>query len=120
MVLANLYVIGWNYEKWKYVLPFNRLPISDELTEKKKLGNKFPTLFFAGVFAAVVFFMFAFPRFYSVMPHNTLPQCLKQFKDGNRTKASEDFCGCIHKSGKPLDKCLDDYDNAPDDVAETP
>jgi uncharacterized membrane protein YphA (DoxX/SURF4 family) len=25
MVLANLYLLGWNYEKWRYILPFNRL-----------------------------------------------------------------------------------------------
>jgi uncharacterized membrane protein YphA (DoxX/SURF4 family) len=25
MTLANLYLLGWNYEKWKYILPFNRL-----------------------------------------------------------------------------------------------
>lgn len=24
MVLANLYLLGWNYEKWKYILPFNQ------------------------------------------------------------------------------------------------
>lgn len=24
MTLANLYLLGWNYEKWKYILPFNR------------------------------------------------------------------------------------------------
>lgn len=47
MVPANLYVIGRNYEKWKYVLPFNRLPISDVSMEQKKLNNQFPTLFFA-------------------------------------------------------------------------
>ena len=25
MTLANLFLLGWNYEKWKYILPFNRL-----------------------------------------------------------------------------------------------
>ena len=25
MTLANLYLLGWNYEKWKYILPFNHL-----------------------------------------------------------------------------------------------
>ena len=25
MTLANLYLLAWNYEKWKYILPFNRL-----------------------------------------------------------------------------------------------
>src|SRR4028119_42575 len=26
MTLANLYVLCWNYEKWKFILPFNQLP----------------------------------------------------------------------------------------------
>src|SRR5215210_5698603 len=88
MVLANLYVLGWNYEKWKYILPFNRP--ADDIAKRKSLesdvqtpesvdrravfsrpgirslyarfriffgqlfNDKFPTLFFAGVFAAVV------------------------------------------------------------------
>ncbi len=92
MTMANLYLIGWNYEKWKYILPFNRQAIFDGFTEKKSLesdvqteesvsrrgvfsrrgirfsyarlrnflkqlfNDKFPTLFFAGVFAAVVVF----------------------------------------------------------------
>ncbi len=120
MVLANLYVLGWNYEKWKYILPFNRPPVSDELTEKKKLSNKFPTLFFAGVFTAIVFFMIVVPGLYSVKPRNTLPQCVRQFKDSNRIKAGENFCDCIHKNGEPLGKCLNEYNNAPDDNIETP
>src|SRR5215213_2510383 len=120
MVLANLYVLGWNYEKWKYILPFNRPVISDELTAKKSLSNKFPTLFFAGVFAAVVFFMAVVPSLYSIKPRNTAAQCIKQFKDSRRTKAGENFCDCIHKNGEPLDKCLNEYNQAPEDIIQTP
>jgi uncharacterized membrane protein YphA (DoxX/SURF4 family) len=29
MTLANLFLLGWNYEKWKYILPFNRLADDD-------------------------------------------------------------------------------------------
>lgn len=163
MTLANLYVLGWNYEKWKYILPFNRPEndfddISRESLEsdisaqdgadggrgvfprdvlrslrarsinllkqlfstKFPFLNKFPFLFFAGVFAAAVFFMLVFPRLYSVKPRNTLPQCLKQFKDARRAKAGENFCSCIHINGEPLDKCLSDYNNAPEDATGTP
>jgi len=120
MVLANLYVLGWNYEKWKYILPFNRPAVSDELAEKKKLSNKFPILFFAGVFATVPFFMVVVPSLYSIKPRNTLSQCIKQFKDSRRTKAGEDFCGCIHTSGEPLDKCLNEYNMASEDTNRTP
>jgi hypothetical protein len=107
MTLANLYVLGWNYEKWKYILPFNDVTKQKSLNNlvqtqeiigqgdafsryktrsiyarfrhflKQLFSDKFPVLFFAGVFAAVVFFVAVVPRLYSVLPHNTLPQCLK-------------------------------------------
>jgi len=154
MVLANLYVLGWNYEKWKYILPFNRP--ADDVTKRKSLegdiqteGNedrhnifsrdgigllyarfrnflkqlfndKFPTLFVAGVFAAVFFFMFVAPKLYDVKPRNSFAKCLPQFKGTNRTKAGENFCGCVHTNGEPLDKCLGEYENAPDDTIQTP
>jgi uncharacterized membrane protein YphA (DoxX/SURF4 family) len=141
MTLANLYVLGWNYEKWKYILPFNDITKQKSLDSvaqtceivgqggfsrykprslyerfrvfiKQLFNDKFPTLFFAGVLAAVVFFMIVVPRLYIVRPRNTLTQCLNQFKD-NRTKAGEDFCNCIHTNGEPLNKCLNEYNNAP-------
>jgi hypothetical protein len=162
MTLANLYILGWNYEKWKYILPFNQLINDNDLTKQQSLEShvqtqetvgqggvfsrckprslytgfrtflkqlfstkfpflkKFPFLFFAGVFAVVVFFMIVVPGLYSVRPRNTLPQCLNQFKDGNRIKAGENFCNCIHTNGEPLGKCLNEYNNAPDDTTRTP
>jgi uncharacterized membrane protein YphA (DoxX/SURF4 family) len=156
MTLANLYVLGWNYEKWKYIIPFNRLANDYDITKRKNLGSdvqmqesaderavfsrqgirshyarfriffkqlfndKFPALFFAGVFAAVVFFMLVVPRLYSIRPRNTLLQCVRQFKDSNRIKAGDNFCNCIHNNGEPLNKCLSDYNNAPDDTIGTP
>lgn len=150
MTLANLFLLGWNYEKWKYILPFNRLPkdfiaqrntqpheIIDDFSifppaENKSLfarfrlfikqlfGDKFPFLFFAGVFASVVFFVLVMRGFYSVMPHNTYPQCIRQFNGTNRVTAGESFCGCIHNNGEPLNKCLNDYNNVPDDALKIP
>src|SRR5215204_2483723 len=100
MTLANLYILGWNYEKWKYILPFNHPANDNDPAKHKSLqsdvrtqasadehgvssrygirliyarfrifieqlrSDKFPTLFFAGVFAAVAFFMVVFPRLY--------------------------------------------------------
>ena len=148
MTLANLYLLGWNYEKWKYILPFNR-PANDinrknlETTTqtgesaarrgvfswygtdslyarfrifiKQLFKDKFPTLFFTGVFAAIVIFMIGIPSLYSIRPRNTLSQCLKQFKD--RPKAGEAFCDCIHQNGEPLDKCMDEYNQASEGIA---
>ena len=149
MTLANLYILGWNYEKWKYILPFNditnqksldgyvqtpEIAEQDNVSSRYKprsiygrfriffrqlFNDKFPILFFAGAFAAVVFFMIIVPRLYSVRPRNTLAQCLNQFKD-QRTEAGENFCNCIHTNGDPLNKCLNEYNNAPKDVSQAP
>jgi hypothetical protein len=156
MTLANLYILGWNYEKWKYILPFNRLANENDVTKhqsfesyvqnaesagrravfsqhalrllyarfriffKQLLNDKFPTLFFAGVFAAVVICVAGIPSLYSIKPRNTLTQCSRQFKNTKRTGAGEIFCDCIHKRGEPLNKCLNEYNNAPDDAIGTP
>jgi uncharacterized membrane protein YphA (DoxX/SURF4 family) len=142
MTLANLYLLGWNYEKWKYILPFNHLEndnnaegdaqTQESAAKKRSLyarfrnflkqlrNDKFPALFFAGTFAAVIICVLGIPSLFSVKPRNTLTTCLKQFQNTRRTAAGENFCGCIHKRGEPLDKCLNEYDNAPDDTAGTP
>lgn len=156
MVLANLYILGWNYEKWKYILPFNRPANDNDLTKRTSLesyvqtqesagkravfswhrmrllyarfriffthllNDKFPTLFFAGVFAAIVVCVVGIPSLYHIKPRNTLAQCVKQFRNNNRTQAGAKFCDCIHKTGEPLDKCMNEYFNAPDDANHTP
>ncbi len=116
MTLANLYLLCWNYQKWKYILPFNRLPVADALPEKKKRSNKFPVFFFACVFATIVFFIAVFPSLYSIKPRNSLKDCITQFKGSKRAEAGCDFCNCIHTSGEPLNKCLDAYTKSPDDI----
>ena len=156
MTLANLYLLGWHYEKWKYILPFNR-PANDydaakqesfegnvqtqesagrrgvfprygarslyarfRIFLKQLFSDKFPTLFFAGVFAAMIICVIGIPRLYSVMPRNTLPRCTRQFNGTNRTGAGENFCNCIHERGEPLGTCLTEYNSAPDDPAGAP
>ena len=156
MTLANLYLLGWNYEKWKYILPFNRLANENGVTKRKSLesdvqtqenagqrivfprfgirslyarfhiffkqllNDRFPALFFAGVFVAIVVCVIGIPSLYSIKPRNTLPQCQRQFKDRNRSIAGNAFCNCIHNNGEPLNKCLNEYNNAPDDTTGTP
>jgi uncharacterized membrane protein YphA (DoxX/SURF4 family) len=153
MTLANLFLLGWNYEKWKYILPFNRLPSETAEPEsleslvqtdntareprsvfasyglrplyvrflvffKQLLNDKFPALFFAGVIAAIFICVVGIPSIYSIKPRNTLPQCLRQFKNTNRTQAGGNFCDCIHQRGEPLNKCLNEFFTAPNDGNE--
>lgn len=146
MTLANLFLLGWNYEKWKNILPFNHLENYENFSSrievqpktvnqsvfsgyglrplytrfrlflKQLFSDKFPFAFLTGVFAVTAFFMFVFPNIYSIKPRNTLPLCLKQFNGTNKTKAGEVFCSCIHQNGEPLVKCMNEFHNSPEDA----
>src|SRR5688500_12946496 len=35
MVLAKLYILGWNYEKWKYIHTFNRPANANDMTKPR-------------------------------------------------------------------------------------
>src|SRR5215207_4289960 len=48
MVLANLYILGWNYEKWKYIIPFNRPANDSDVTKQESLESYVQTQESAG------------------------------------------------------------------------
>lgn len=112
MVLANLYLLCWDYDKLKFIFPFNRPANQAELPARKNLSKKFPTLFFGGVFATIVLYVLFITNVYNIMPRNTLPDCVTQCDDSSNPQACEDFCDCIHNQGQPLDKCLEKYEKA--------
>lgn len=144
MTLANLFLLGWNYEKWKYILPFNNLENEQRIESagnqnfssrynfgslyrnfRKLLGElfqpkfpflkNFPYLFVGGVFVIIIIFMIGVPSLFRVKPRNTEAQCLRQFNNTAKTQAGANFCKCIHQNGEPLDKCMVEFFNAPED-----
>ena len=116
MVLGCLFLIFWNYDKIKYILPFDHTIVPNAIPKQKKLSNKFPAKFILGVIATVLAIIL-FIRFgFDVMPRNSFKDCNSEFVGTNRTKAGARFCDCIHKQGQPLDSCLKEYNNAPDDT----
>ncbi|MBG8553768.1 DoxX family protein [Hymenobacter guriensis] len=116
MVLANLYLLGWYYDRLKYILPFNYPPAA--LTPQPT-SHKFPVAFFTGVAAAVALVVVGINSF-DVKPYNMMSECKAQFKGSNRTTAGYAFCACIHKQGRPLDESLAEYEQAPDDAVKAP
>jgi len=115
MVLGSLFLIFWNYDKIKYILPFDHTIVPNAIPKQKKLSNKFPAKFFLGVLATVIAIIL-FIRFgFDIMPRNSFKDCNSEFVGTNRTKAGSRFCDCIHKQGQPLDSCLKEYNKAPDD-----
>jgi hypothetical protein len=115
MVLANLYLLCWYYDRWKFILPFNRLTEARASATPAAKDGKFPLKFFTGVVLVVTVVVLALTKGPAVMPRNTVPDCRMQFKGTNRMQAGYRFCDCIHKEGRPLDSCLLEYDQAPDD-----
>jgi len=112
MVLANLYILFWNYDRLKFVLPF-KMRSGHVISEKpKKYSNKFPTFFFTGVIASVGIFILYFIYGHEVMPRNSLPECEKQFADTENETAGLKFCECIHTYGRHLNECVEEYEKA--------
>jgi len=110
MVLANLYILAWNYDKLKYILPFKTFSNLGIIELPKKYSNKFPFLFFTGVIATVGLTI-AIPLFgYEVMPRNSLSDCNKQFVNTEKEFIGLQFCECIHQEGKSLNMCLEEYE----------
>ena len=116
MVLGCLFLICWNYDKIKYLLPFKHENLPGALPEQKIYSNKFPVKFFSGVAATVIAVVLFVSFGFDVMPRNSLKDCNAQFVGTNRTKAGAEFCNCIHNQGQPLNSCLKAYKKAPDDT----
>lgn len=108
MVLANLYLLCWDYDKLKFILPFQQSTTVDKLPP----DNKFPVGFFSGVFMSVVIVVLILTNIYEIKPRNTKSDCMTQCKNGADIQACLDFCECIHTKGKSYDKCLIDYRKA--------
>ena len=106
MVLANLYLLCWDYDKLKFIFPWHR----NGITKPQVRSNKFPIRFFAGVAGTVIILVLVIVFAFNIKPRNTLKDCLEQC-DTKNAKACLDFCDCIHQQGRPLDSCLVNYRN---------
>ncbi|GAA4279826.1 hypothetical protein GCM10022260_02470 [Gaetbulibacter aestuarii] len=112
MVFANLYILVWNYDRIRYLLPFRQFSDLGLIRKPKKYSNRFPWLFFTGVFIIMVLTA-AFARFgFAVVPRNSLTDCKKQFVHTKNEAAGFEFCDCIHNQGNDLDTCLEAFETA--------
>lgn len=107
MVLACLFLICWDFHKWKFILG-GPVP-GAETYEKANRTRKFPWLFFTGVFVAMLWVLAAARFAYTLKPRNTLADCVTQCEDAENPEACETFCDGIHEQGKPYEVCLEAY-----------
>ena len=100
MVLANLFLLCWNYDKLKLILAVKQ-PADDTL-QQKAINNKFPVAFFGGAFATVVVLVLVITNVFDIMPRNTLQDCNLQCNTNSTPGACRTFCESIHQQGRPL------------------
>jgi len=109
MVLANLYILVWNYDKLKYILPFKKIPEFGVVKRPEKYDNKFPFIFFSGVVAIFALIIFIFLNGFDIMPRNSMSDCRKQYAKTIYEMIGNQFCECVHSEGNPLDDCLQNF-----------
>lgn len=112
MVLANLYLLVWNYDRLRYILPLNKYSSLGIIEKPQKYNTKFPFIFFTGVAVTLVLTITLFLFGYNAMPRNSLSDCKAQFKNTKNEAAGFRFCECIHQNGQPLDECLDEFEKS--------
>jgi uncharacterized membrane protein YphA (DoxX/SURF4 family) len=112
MLMANLYLLCWDYDRIKYILPFKQVKEDAYSTSGKPLSKKFPFLFFGFVFAMIAAVIVVNLYMYEIRPGNSPEECTNGCLDSKYPKACEEFCDCIYNQGKPLDSCLAEYNRA--------
>lgn len=120
MVLANAYLLCWDYDKLKPLFSANHSETFKTLVAQKKMVGKFPAKFFTGVIATIVLLLITISGIYQIKPRNSFADCIRQFNGTNKTKAGCAFCDCIHKQGKSLNACLAEYNKAKTDSLRRP
>jgi len=108
MLLANLYLLCWDYDRLKYVLPLESSSGVGRTLHQKTSG-KFPFLFFGCVVAAVVSVIVINQFVYNIRPGNSPLECTNGCAGNAHPRACERFCHCIYNEGNPLEKCLEEY-----------
>lgn len=112
MLLANLYLLFWDYDRLKSILPFKRSKANIYPANKKAVSNKFPVVFFGCVFATAVAVIVINHFLYEIRPGNSMIECRNGCPDSQYPKACQEFCNCIYDKGTPLNKCLEEYKQA--------
>jgi uncharacterized membrane protein YphA (DoxX/SURF4 family) len=112
LLLANLFLLCWDYDGLKSILPFKQVKTDASLRKEKPLKGKFPFLFFAGVVVTLAAVVFLNNIMYDIRPGNSPEECINGCPGNSNPKACEEFCDCIHNKGKPLGKCLEEYEKA--------
>jgi hypothetical protein len=113
MLLACLFLLLWDYDRLKHILPFKQ-PKTETPVLKKPLGMRLRIIFFGGCTAALAIIIFGTFYLYEIVPGNSEEECRNQCASSKNPAACEVFCDCIYTQGQSLDSCLATFNKAKD------
>lgn len=114
MVLSNLYLLCWDYHKWKYLLPWDRRAADVLLVTPAVRDKRFPFAFFGGVIATMAVTIFIVEHAFAIYPRNSTKDCSSQCDTNAKPEACLAFCDCVHRDGRLYAECLALYRAAPE------
>lgn len=106
MVIANLFLLVWHYDRLKYLLPMSKFHEHTFFRKPQSYNWQFPWKFSLIVILVVGMTIAFAVNGHEVMPRNSLGDCSEQFRNKEDEAAGFKFCSCIHEKGKPLNQCL--------------
>ncbi|MCP9234392.1 DoxX family protein [Lewinella sp. JB7] len=114
MILANLYLLCWDYHKLRLIFPWNYGTGRSALPPPEEMTFRFPIKFVAAVVATVllVFASVVWVMRNALMPMNRVPECRTRCAGSTDPEACLEFCECVHTRGETLDNCLEAYERA--------
>lgn len=107
MVLANLFLLCWHYDRIKYILPFTKVKAENDTIKQSPASDRFPFAFFVVVVLVIASVIVVNNVIYDIRPGNSLEECTNGCA-GNPNAC--EFCDCIYNQGKGLDSCLKAYE----------
>ncbi|MEN0004470.1 MAG: DoxX family protein [Bacteroidota bacterium] len=113
MLCAVLYLLCWDYHKFRDILPFRHAASKVDLPGRNAISSTFPVKFFAGVLLVIVFVVGHTSVLYKILPRNTITDCKRQCDVSEASERCIQFCECIHTEGNSLDACLSQFNTTP-------
>lgn len=111
MLLASLFLLIWDYDRIKYILPFKQ-PKTDPPVIKNPLGRRLRLMFWGASVAVLAFIIVGTFYLYEIRPGNSEAECRNQCPSSEDPAACEAFCDCIYNRGQSLDSCLAAFERA--------
>jgi uncharacterized membrane protein YphA (DoxX/SURF4 family) len=105
MLLANLFLLVWDYPRLKPILPWSPAYQTPHVVETRK----FPLLFFACVFAIAASVIIVNASLYDIRPGNSELECSNSCRSSDTPNACQQFCNCIYNRGNTLNVCLNEF-----------